>query len=371
MATQLKKAEGTPSERFTAMVSKEFAGMAGTTAQITQFQKRLIQNYFIAIDIALKTAEVNRLKKAEKYRDKTPVTWENVNMPQLAVNVVSSARMALDPVLPNHINMVPYKNNSTGKYDIGFIIGYRGKEVFAKKFGYEPPDDIIVELVFENDIFELIKKDKDNPTETYIFQVKKPFQRGVMLGGFYYHVFDKTPSRNKIVPFSKEEIDKRKPKYASTEFWGGEKAVYGKDGNKTGETEMVEGWYFEMARKTLLRAGWGDVTIDSQKIDDDFIRLSQQEAEHQLALQASNDPDIKANQNANKEPIDVDFEDLAGDDNVIENQHQLASEDPKKDKSKNTPKPKEDENPEIIQAEAKNNNPETEEQPQPPVGRMF
>jgi recombination protein RecT len=367
MATQLKKAEGTPSERFTAMVSKEFAGMAGTTAQITAFQKRLIQNYFIAVDIALKTAEVNRLKKAEKYRDKVPVAWENVNMTQLAVNVVSSARMALDPVLPNHINMVPYKNNSTGKYDIGFIIGYRGKEVFAKKFGYQPPDDIIVELVFENDIFEPIKKDKDNPTETYIFQVKRPFERGVMLGGFYYHVFDKTPSKNKIVPFSKAEIDKRKPKYASTEFWGGEKDIW-KDGHKTGDTEMVEGWYFEMAKKTLLRAGWGDVTIDSQKIDDDFIRLSQQEAEHQLALQEANDPDIKANKEANKEAIDVDFEDLANDDNVDENKNQdqasAENETGKVKPQKKETQPKQE-------SDIKDNNPEPEEQQQPPAGRMF
>ena len=306
---QLKKAEATPSERFTVMVEKEYSGHAGTVS-LTNSQKRLIQNYFIAVDMALQTAEVNRLKKKEAYRDKTPVTWANVNMKQLAINVVSSARMTLDPVLPNQINMVPYKNNSTGLYDIGFIIGYRGKEVFAKKFGYDPPDHIIVELVYTNDVFEPIKKDKDSEVETYSFKVKKPFDRGAMIGGFYYQVFNDDPSKNKLVTWSKAEIDKRKPKYASTEFWGGEKPVYDSEGKKTNKTETVDGWYEEMARKTLFRAAWGDITIDSQKIDDDFIKLSVQEAEHQLALQSHNTPEDEANQNANKEVIDTDFEDM-------------------------------------------------------------
>ena len=190
-----------------------------------------------------------------------------------------------------------------------------------------------------------------------------------MLGGFYYQVFNETPSKNKIVPFSKAEIDKRKPKYASTEFWGGEKAVYDKDGKKTGETEEVEGWYFEMARKTLYRAGWGDVTIDSQKIDDDFIRLSQQDSENRLALQESNDPDIKANKNANKEDIDIDYEDVES----FEEEQYIPDTKTKTDKPKTPHKTKEEEGLEIPEREPEqnDNNPKTEEQSQPPSGRMF
>ena len=98
--------------------------------------------------------------------------------------------------------------------------------------------------------------------------------------------------------YSVSEIEKRKPEYASSEFWGGEKAVYDK-GKKVG-TEPTEGWRTEMLWKTLYRAAYGAITIDSQKIDDDFIRLSENE---------ENAKEIKPNEvaeNANR--ITVDFE---------------------------------------------------------------
>lgn len=301
MSTELKKAEVTASERFSNMVVKEFTGKSGAV-QLTAFQKRLAGNYFIGVDLALKTAEANRLKKSEKYRDPVPVTWENVNMNTLAVNVVSSARMSLDPVLPNHIHMVPYKNSTTKKYDIGFIPGYRGKEIIARKYGFNPPDDVIVEVVCENDLFKPYKKDKNNQIESYEFTVTNPFDRGDIVGGFYYHVYNETPSANKLMFYNINDILKRKPEYASAEFWGGEKDEW-KDGNKTGKKTKVEGWYSEMVWKTLVRAAYGAITIDSQKIDDDFIRLTEQEAEHNLALSEFQGDD--ADTKANKETIDI------------------------------------------------------------------
>ena len=284
--TAVVQASLTESERFTNKVIKEFTGAAGGDISLTKHQKRLVQNYFISVDLALNRAEANRMKKEESKRDPVPVTWANVNMNQLAVNVVSSARIGFDPALPNHINMVPYKNNTTGKYDITFILGYRGKELMAMKYGLSVPKDVVVELVYSTDKFKVIKKDLNNSVESYEFEVVKPFERGEIIGGFYYHVFeDKT--KNKLVFYSKAEIDKRRPEYASTEFWGGEKAVWKwndktKKNEKVG-TETVEGWYSEMAIKTLYRAAYGAITIDSQKIDDDFIKLSQIE-EQALSL---------------------------------------------------------------------------------------
>jgi recombination protein RecT len=273
---QVAKVQPTASERFSQMVVREFAGQGGTV-NLTAFQKRLVQNYFIHTDIALKTAEERRLKKAEKYRDDVPVTWKHVNMPQLAINVVSCARIGFDPALANHINMVPYKNNQTGKYDIGFLQGYRGKELLAMKYGFRPPDDVIVEVVYKNDIFKPVKKDKNNQIEEYIFEIPDWANRGEIIGGFYYHLYRETPEKNKLVFMTKVEIDKRKPEYASSEFWGGERDVW-KDGKKAGK-ETIEGWYPEMVYKTIYRAAYGAITIDSQKIDDDFIKLSEQERE--------------------------------------------------------------------------------------------
>jgi len=272
--TEIVQQKLTDAERFTNKVLQEFTGQAGGEIALTKHQKRLVQNYFISVDLAIAKAEAGRLKKSEQYRDSVPVKWENVNMQQLAVNVVSSARIGFDPALPNHINMVPYKNNTTGKYDIGFLAGYRGKELMAVKYGLDIPKDVVVELVYSTDKFRVIKKDLSNSVEGYEFEVVKPFERGEIIGGFYHHVFeDKT--RNKLMFYSVSEIEKRKPEYASSEFWGGEKPVYDK-GKKVG-TEPTEGWRTEMLWKTLYRAAYGAITIDSQKIDDDFIRLSENE----------------------------------------------------------------------------------------------
>jgi recombination protein RecT len=120
----------TASERFTNKVLAEFGGSVGQIA-LTEFQKRLAQNYFIAIDAGLKAAEVKRLAK-KKNQDPLAITWENVNMESLSRNVVAFARVGLDPAQKNHINMMPFKNNALKKYDIGFIEGYRGLELKAR-----------------------------------------------------------------------------------------------------------------------------------------------------------------------------------------------------------------------------------------------
>ncbi|GAG66377.1 unnamed protein product, partial [marine sediment metagenome] len=88
--------------RFTNAVTAYFATAVGTP-NLTNFQERLVQNYFIATDFALKTAEAKRLKMTEKYRKKESVTWNNINLDQLKLDVVSAAKIGLDPAQDNHI----------------------------------------------------------------------------------------------------------------------------------------------------------------------------------------------------------------------------------------------------------------------------
>lgn len=268
--TQVAKQEESMSTRFMNAVVREFSGSVGEVA-LTNFQRRLAQNYFIALDQALEKAEQRRNSK----KNDLPVTWANVNMQQLALDVVAAARVGLDPAQPNHVNMVPYKNNKTGKYDIGFIDGYRGIELKAVKYGLDVPDGVIVELVYANDTFKPIKKDHRNKVESYEFEVTNPFDRGDVVGGFYYHSYSENPSKNKLAVISLKDILKRKPQYAAAEFWGGEKTIW-KDGKPVGK-EKVEGWYEHMCWKTIYRAAYRDITIDSQKIDDDYLRLKKQE----------------------------------------------------------------------------------------------
>ena len=292
---QLAKPQETASVRFTNMVMREFSGGVGEVA-LTDFQKRLVQNYFIVIDLALKSAEEKRLKKSEQFRDPVPVNWENVDLANLARSVVSAARIGWDPMQDNHVSLIPFKDNTTGKYVMNIMPGYRGLELKARKYGLDVPDYVVVELVHENDHFKQIKKDRNNPIETYEFEIQNPFNRGKIVGGFYYHGWKDHPEKNRLVAFTLEEILKRKPEYASPEFWGGEKVINGKK-------VKVEGWFKEMCWKTICRAAYKAITIDSQKIDDDYIHQKMMEesfAESEVAREIA--------ENANQEFIDVDYE---------------------------------------------------------------
>ena len=294
--TKVVKQEESVSTRFMNMVVKEFTGSVGEVA-LTNFQRRLAQNYFIAVDQALAKAEMKR--KLKKDKDSLSVTWANVDLQQLALDVVAAARVGLDPAQPNHISPVPYKDNSRGKYVVVFIDGYRGIELKARKYGLDIPDSVTVELVYSNDHFKPIKKDANNKVESYEFEVNNPFDRGDLVGGFYYHGYNENPTKNKLVIFTLKDILKRRPEYASTEFWGGKKAIW-KDGKRIGEEE-VEGWFEKMCWKTIYRAAFRDITIDSQKIDDDYLRLRKQEE-----LFADQEMDAEIEDNANQDYIDVE-----------------------------------------------------------------
>lgn len=305
--TELAITQPSQSERFTNAVMKEFSSNNGAVT-LTPFQKKLCQNYFIKIDQTLKDNEKKRLAKQDP--DPLSLAWENVNMAKLAVDVIAYSSVELDPTQPNHINIIPYKNTANNKYDMGFVIGYRGMEIKAKKYGLDIPSDVVFELVYSTDKFKQFKKDKDNPVESYSLEVTNDFNRGNVVGGFWYHEFKDAPEKNKIKVFSLKDIEKRKPKYASAEFWGGEKAIW-KNGQKTG-VEKIDGWFEEMAIKTISRNAYNAITIDSKKIDDNYLAILQKENEMNDSI-IQNQIDA----NANKEPLDFEDAEMV-DDKLLE-----------------------------------------------------
>jgi recombination protein RecT len=296
---QVAKVEESMAQRFTNKVMSLFGTTVGDI-NLTKFQQRLAQNYFMSIDASLRAAEEKRIKgnsgKEERYQNLLPYTWTNVDMELLSQSVVAAARTGLDPAQKNHISMIPFKNGN--KYGIGFIEGYRGIELKAKKYGLDIPDAVIVELVYSTDKFKAIKKDRNNRIESYEFEVTNEFNRGEIVGGFYYHVYSNNQEKNKLVMFTYADILKRKPKYASAEFWGGEKDIW-KDKKVVGK-EKIDGWHDMMCHKTLHRAAYSNITIDSQKIDTDYLALNQLE-------QQMNDATVYAEiaEHANSEVIDV------------------------------------------------------------------
>ena len=320
--TELQKQELTASERFTGMVMKEFQGNIGAL-NLNEYQKQLIRGYFIGIDNALKKAEEARLNKnswkstKEEDKNNLPIIWQNVNMNDLAIAVVHHAKLGLDMQIPNHLNAIPYKNNKTQKYDIVFLKGYKGLEYIATQLSLYPIRNIIVELIYSNDVFEIVNK--DNITR-YNFIIKNPFDRGEIIGGFgYIQYVDE--SRNKIITLSKKDIDKRKPAYAAAEFWGGEKDKW-ENGKKVGK-EKIEGWYEEMARKTIARATYNAVAIDPKKVNESYayvIENNDNTYENVIEGQVAEEIEEKAN----KELIDIEtgeiknIEENASADNNIE-----------------------------------------------------
>lgn len=290
------------SERFTAKVMREFGSSAGAP-QVTDFQRQLIQGYFISIDRALKAAEEERIRKNannkdHKYDNDLPVTWEHVNLTDLALDVVHFARMGLDMMQENHLFPIPYKNNKAQRYDVTLMPGYNGIRYIAEKYAVEPPLAVTVELVYESDTFEPVKKDAMNQVESYRFIINKPFDRGAVVGGFGYIEYT-DQQKNELVIMTLHDIEKRKPTYASPNFWGGPQKVW-ENGRQV--EKHTEGWFEEMCIKTIKREIYSAKHIprDPKKIDDAYQYMKMREARiAELEAQAEIDA------NANGEIIDT------------------------------------------------------------------
>ena len=301
-ATAMAKAPLTASQSFTNRVLKEYASTSfESAAKLSDTQKRIIQGYFVVIDRTLKAAEEERLRKNANNRDPKfnndlAYVWTNVNLTDLALDAVHYARIGLDMQEKNHLFPIPYANKKQGRYDITFIIGYGGIQFIAEKYAMCPPKSVTVEVVYSNDVFIPIKKSARNPVETYEFEIKKPFDRGEIVGGFGYIEYDE-PAKNTLVIMSAKDIQKRKPKYASANFWGGTSKVW--ENGKQVEVE-TEGWYDEMCRKALIREVYGGKHIprDPSKIDDDYQHLREREVIYAEAEVAN-----EALENANAIPI--------------------------------------------------------------------
>lgn len=268
------------SERFMQKVIHEFSGSVGEF-QITEYQRQLIQGYFIGVDRALKTAEAERVRKNEnnrdhKYDNAVPVTWANVNMADLALDVVHYARLGLDTMQANFITPIPYLNKKAGRYDINLMLGYNGIKYIAEKFALCPPKSVTIELVYSTDNFKPYKKGRGNDVESYDFEIANPFDRGHIVGGFGYIEYD-DPKKNELVLMSMKDIEKRKPEYASANFWGG-KANEWKNGKKV-EVDK-DGWLDEMCRKTLIREVYSPkhILLDPRKVDESYQYMKQREA---------------------------------------------------------------------------------------------
>lgn len=265
------------SEAFTNKVLKEFGSNVAGNIQVTDYQRQLIQGYFIATDRALKMAEEKRVSKNENNKDhkwdnQDPINWNTVDLNALALDVVHYARMGLDMMQDNHLSAIPFKDNNrlsrtgTKMYVVNLMPGYNGIQYIAEKYALEKPVSVTVELVYSTDTFKPLKKNRENRVESYDFEINNAFDRGEIVGGFGYIEYTE-PTKNKLIIMTLKDILKRKPDKASGEFWGGKKTAWEKGQKVEVETE---GWFEEMCLKTVKREVYSakNMPRDPKKIDD-------------------------------------------------------------------------------------------------------
>lgn len=292
--------EQSASQRFTDMVIKEYSALPGKH-EFTQQEQRLIRGYFIKIDEMLKSTEDERQRKNAnnkdpKYNNELAYNWNTINLPQLAQDLVHYARVGLDMMEDNHLFPIPFKDNKNNRYDINLMEGYNGIKYQAEKYALIPFVNVTTEVVYSTDKFKAYKKGKDQDFDTYVFEITQPFDRGYPVGAFgYIEYADKT--KNQLITMSGKDIEKRKPRYASAEFWGGTKKVW--ENGKQVETEL-DGWLPEMYLKTIKRETYGSKNIprDPNKIDESYMYIKQREAEFAIAR-----AEHEALENANKEDL--------------------------------------------------------------------
>ena len=295
-----QQTQASASQRFTDMIMKQ--GIGGPAYTFTDKEKKLINGYFICIDQMLKKTEAERIRKNaanrdhDRYDNNLPYSWNTIDLPQLAQDLAHYAHVGLDMTEDNVLFPIPYKNNKGNLYTITLMEGYNGIRYQAEKYALDPFRSVTVEVVFQNDIFKALKKNANRPVESYEFEIPQPFDRGEPVGVFGYIAFEDS-SKNELVVFSKADVMKRKPKYASPEFWGGKKTVY-ENGQKT-ETEM-EGWLPEMFAKTMKREIYGSKHIirDPAKVDESYEYIRKREQQFvDIAVEA------EVMENGNGEPI--------------------------------------------------------------------
>jgi len=287
-----------PAARFACNIDAEIASLP-TSMQLNDKQREIAAAYFPAIDAAITAAEQRRLSDNEwkSTKNDLPYTWENIDFEPLKLAIINNARLGLDSRISNHISPVMYKSGKTGKYTVTLMRGYVGMALVAKKYALYPITGATIELVYSNDTFQILKKNAEREKDAYLFDINNPFERGELLGGFCYLEFEDS-GMNKLIFLSLREILKRKPAYASPEFWGGTKKQKDKKTGKWEESQL-EGWLEEMAWKTIARHAFGGkyVEIDPEKVDsaytaarEDYIDAAYAVVESEAHLNAASVP---------------------------------------------------------------------------------
>lgn len=263
------------SVRFVNEVQRQFVAELGDSLKFSDYEKTLAQHMYVKIDAVLAGLETKRTDQ-----NKPAIVWANVNLQKLALDTVHRIGLGLDALIPNHIHPIPYLNGRTKQYDIDLRIGYAGKDYCRRKTTYEEPVDIIYQLVHEHDVFEPLMRSAKNEYESYIFEIQKPFDRGKVLGGFGYIMYQ-DPKKNKLVLVTAKDFEKAKKASKTDEFWAADK------------------WEEEMMYKTIVHRVSEKLPLDPTKVNaKSYAYVERQEEEDRYEREVI--------ENANQTTVDVE-----------------------------------------------------------------
>jgi recombination protein RecT len=199
------------SERFLADVEKQFLAQMGSGVDFTALEKRLVQHMFLAVDQALTTSEARR-------KQGTEFNWKSIDRQKLALDTVHRVSLGLDALVPNHIWPIFYWNSKKEQYDVDLRVGYIGRDYVVRKFAMDPPLDITYELVYDSDHFKALPRSVSREVEGYEFEINNPFDRGDVIGGFGYMVYDDS-RKNRLVLVTKRDFERAQKSARTNDFW--------------------------------------------------------------------------------------------------------------------------------------------------------
>lgn len=260
---QNNKKQLSVSERFVKTVMREAGETLPGQVDLTEYQKGLIQGYYLQIDSYFRDTQ----------RNKSNYNWNQVDMTDLAIQSIKYSRLGLDMFQENTLHIVPYRKGNTGKIVVDLQLGYNGRKYLALTYAIKPIADVQVELVFENDEFEFLGRNE------FEHKIKNPFNRGEIIGG--YGFIEYKDGDKKLILVSLEDLDARR-KAAKTDY-------------------IWKAWPKEMYFKTLCNIVFSqrNIPLDPRKIGDEMEYIRSREAEKK---QAETQFDI--DENANSEELD-------------------------------------------------------------------
>lgn len=270
----LARPAATVSERFLADVERQFLAEMGRGVQFTALERRLVQHMYLSVDQALKNAEARR-KQGSEY------TWNNIDRQKLAMDAVHRVALGLDALVPGHLWPIFYFNGKKGQYDVDLRIGYVGRDYVVRRFAVDQPVDITYELVHATDHFKALPKSSTREVEGYEFEITSPFDRGQVVGGFGYVVYD-DPRKNRLILVTPRDFDRAQKAAKTSDFWTAND--------------------LEMRLKTIYHRVAGKIPLDPAKVinaaalaavlDDDAGQVATAVAQVQSAARATANSEV-------------------------------------------------------------------------------